>query len=227
MEGGLDIFGGCIDRFALAALGTAGVYLLLLRLGLPVALCALMALAISIAAGEGLRHLPRRNRATPAQARAALTAIALLPEAEALDRLRTLTAREDLRAALRHPSARLDAAGAYDLWRRHGDGACVAITCPADPAALRFARGRGMTLIDAPALEKRLRQTGMFIPPGAPRRPLSDRLAALLDRPASPKAALYGLSLVGMYQLTGLTLTLLAGLMTLAVTGLRWIRARA
>ena len=223
------MLGKLIDRLALTALVAALLYLLLLRLGLPIPLCCLLAFVLIALAESALLKRPRHDRATPAQARSALWRIATLPESEARAALQALTGREDLLPVLKHPDAHLDAGAVFDLWRAHqGDSLCAVATCPADAEAFRAARALGMTLIDASALIKTIRRTGRFVPPDALRRVRGDVLrccAALLDGPARPRAALYGVSLLAMYRLTGLPLYLVFGLFTLGVVGAKWVRA--
>ena len=219
-----------IDHFALTILGATGCYLIFLHLRLPIPLCCLLAFICTVLGREALSRMPRRYCATPAQARAALLTIAMLPEDEAARRLGALTGRDDLIPVLRHPSARLDAAAVFDLWRMHRDAPspCFAATCPADAGAFEMARTLNLTLVDAAALEKALRRTGRFMPPEPPREPLPRRLRragnALLDRPPALRTALCGMSLLSMYRLTGLLPCLPAGLLLLGLTGVRWIR---
>ena len=221
-----------LDRLSLTLLCGAGIYLILLHLGLPIPLCVLLAFLLAALGREALGRWPRQSRATPAQVKAALLKIAMLPEGEAAERLKALTGQVDLIPVLRHPTARLDAAQVFDLWRAHRsqNPACLAATCPADARAFEVARTLSLTLIDAAALEKALRHTA-DLPPEPPAEPLARRLrragAALLDRPPALRTALCGLSLLAMHRLTGLPPYLPAGLLLLAVTGVRWIRKTA
>lgn len=221
-----------IDRAALTALGAAGFYLVFLRAGTGIPAGALLAFVATALARRLLSRLPRRYVATRAQAEAALWAIARMPDGEAGAALRALTGREDLLCALRPADARLSPGEVFALWRarRDSEGLAIAATCPAEAGAASLAGELGVALIDGPALVKRIRQTGLYVPPDAPKpRPfarLSRAARALLHRPPTLRAALYGASLLAMYWITGLPLYLAFSMAVLFVTGARGLRSR-
>lgn len=225
--------GQCIDRLVLTALGAAGLYALFLGAGIPIPVSCLLAFGGTALARRLIERRPRRYRATRAQAEAAVLAIALMPEAQAEAALRELTGQPQALCALRHPGCRWRLDDMYALWRASGDGQgrALIVTCPAEPDAARAAKGWGYALTDSRALEKLVRQTGRYVPPEVPSAAMRQRLQAavrnLIDRPPRLRAALYGLSLLAMYVLTGGPLYLPAAMAVLFITGTRWLRARA
>lgn len=216
-----------IDRAAFTALGAAGLYAIFLNMGMGIPACCALAF-IGMALARRLSALwPRRYRASRAQAEAAVRGIAMMPDEAALSALRALTGRDALIPALRHPSSTLTADAVYQIWRgeRGAEGLAIAATCPAGPDAVEAAEALGVTLIDSRALQRRVRVTGLCVPPEAPRPGLALRLRrawrGLVGRPASLRAALYGLSLLLMYLATGALPCLLMALFTLFITGAR------
>lgn len=226
------MIGRWIDRIALTALGAAGFYLFYLNAGFGVPLSVATAFASTTLAVYLYRFRPWRNRVTSAQARGALTAIAMLPEDGCLRALQGLTGRTDILPVVKHPEAALSAGEVFALWRAHmGDAQLVlAATCPAEPEALALAEtlaGPKCEIIDSAALLRAIRQKGWSVPENPPRVSLRRRLQrawARLERPLPTKALPYGLSLWGMYLLTGKTLCLLCALLLIGAAGLGLIR---
>lgn len=226
------MIGRWIDRAALMALGATALYLFFLNAGAGIPLSMASAF-ICAALGRYLyRYRPWRDRVTMNRARAGLHAIARMTDDEATAALRRLTGREDVLPMLRHPYEKLPAGAVFGLWRAHlGEEALTIVTtCPAAPEAIALVEtltGPKVTLIDSPVLIKAIRRTGLYAPPEPKPEPLRQRLRRFLrrfDRPASPRALLYGLSLMGMYLLTGQIPCLLGGLTVIGVTGTRLIR---
>ena len=228
------MIGRWIDRAALTILGVTGLYLFFLNAGFSIPLSAVLAFACAALERYVYRYRPWRDRVTMDRARAGLDAIARMPEVEALTALRRLTDHDEILPLLRHPKGNLPAGEVFGLWRTHlgEDALTIAATCPAAPEATALAEtltGPKVTLIDSSVLIKAIRRTGLYAPPEPEPEPLRHRLRRFLrrfDRPASPRALLYGISLLGMYLLTGHFPCMLGALAVIGMTGVRFIRAR-
>lgn len=231
--------GRSIDRAALTAIGAAGFYLFFLNAGASIPFSCALAFACMAIARFLAKRRPRRDAATAAQAEAALSAVARMPDGEAdaalerLARARYPGSKARVAAFLRPPEGTLTADDVFAAWREHrGEAELVVVaTCRAAPSAVRCAgalAGPVVRLADAGALLPVIRRTGLFVPPGAPRRSPAGRvrraLAALAARRASPRMLLYGLSLLGMYLLLGRAAYLFAAMGTLFAAGALWIR---
>ena len=216
--------GRWIDKMALTTLSAAGLYLLFLNAGFGIPLSA----ALSFMGILLLRYLhrfrPWRSRVTASQARAALTAIAMLPEAEALQALQRLTGKTGLTPLLKYPDTTLSIGEVFTLWRAHRSDKSLTLvsTCPAEPEAVALSEtlnGPECVIIDSRALIKAIRATGLYVPQNPPRRHIRRVLPHV-----SPKAGLYGASLLLMYLLTGQTLCLACAIMLMGITGVSLIR---
>ena len=227
----MTVTGKAIDRWALTALCAVGVYLFYLNAGLAIPVSAVLGFATVALLRYLWERRPGRGRVTSGQARAALTRIAMMDEAEAVEALAALTGASDFIPVLRRPDATLSADGLFDLWRAHRGEATMTVvaTCRAAPEAVALAgtlTAPTCVLIDRSALMKAIRATGRYVPPAAPPEPFGRRLrraAAKLKRPASLRVALYGLSLLGMYLLTGRAPYLFCGLLLVGAAGMNII----
>lgn len=226
------MLGRWIDKITLTLLGAAGMYLLFLNAGFGIPMSAGLAFA-GMALARMLYHSrPWRSRVTPEQTHSALTAIATLPEDEARTALKRLTGRANIVPLLRYPDAHLSAGEVFAQWRDHmgSETLTLVATCPAEPEAVALVetlKDPTCEIIDSAALTKTIRATGLYIPKDAPRVSLRQRIRrarSRLHRPASFRSMLYGVSLLGMYLLTGRTLCLLCGLILVGVNGAGWIR---
>lgn len=225
------MLGKMIDRLALTALGAAGLYCFYLYSGFGVPLSGVLAF-VSVALIKYLiERRPRRARATAAQAEAALKAIAMLPEAEALAALRRLTGRAAFCPLIRHPDASVSAGELFALWRAHmGEGElAIVATCAIEPEAKALAgelQNPRVVIADRKALVKVIRASGWHVPEAPRPEPLHRRMGkwlARLPRAARVQTALYGVSMLGMYLLTGRALCLAAGLGLIGAVGISFI----
>ena len=218
------MIGRLIDKAALTLLLTAGLYLFFLNAGLGIPISFALTL-VCMALGRYLyKKRPGARRISPAQAEAALMAVAMMGEEEARDALRTLTGLHDAVFLIRHPESTLSLDALYALWRGAGDGATVVLTCGVDAAAARFAKARRLEIIDRGALIKRIRKTGLCVPEEPLATPVARRLRRLWDgiRPR-PRMLAYALSLIAMYLATGRALCLICALGVMAVAGAKGI----
>ena len=218
------MIGRTIDRAALTLLLTAGLYLFFLNAGLGIPISCALTLLCAALARYLYRRRPGARRISVARAEAGLMAVALMGEDEARSALRMLTGLDDAVFLIRHPEDALSLNELYALWRDSGDGATIVATCGVADAAARFAKARGMTIIDRGALVKRIRKTGRCVGAQPPAPSLPQRLTRLWDgiRPR-PRMIAYGLSLMGMYMVTGHALCLICALGVLAVAGAKGI----
>ena len=226
------MIGRGIDRVALAALGAAGLYLFFLNAGFGIPLSASLCFSGMALIGYLYRFRPWRGRVSAARARAALHAIALLPEEEAIQALKRLTGRDDFVPIIKHPDGALSAQDVFSLWRAHmGEEMLVLVaTCPAEPGAAALAEtleGPKCIVINSSDLMKAIRATGLYVPEKKPRVPLRRRFRHALShfgRANRSGAILYGASLLGLYLLTGRGLYLACALLLIAVAGISLIK---
>ncbi len=234
------MMGKRIDRWVLAALGTAGGYLFFLNAWGSIPLACLAAFAACLLARRALGLLPDRQRGSLARAREALPWLAGMDEAAAAARLEPLIrARwpgEAFRLApvLKHPEASLSSGDVLNAWKANRDAArlVIAATCPCEPRARLFAgelRAPAVAVLDSRALMKLLRHSDVR-PPEAPMPPLGTRLRRGLARVAaarvSPKDGLIALALLALYLLRGHPASLFASLALLAHIGVALIQRR-
>ncbi len=218
------MIGRMIDRAALTLLLTAGLYLFLLNAGFGIPMSCALTFVLAALARHLYRRRPWARRVSVARAEAGLMAVALMKEDEARAALRRLTGLDDAVFLIRHPEDALSLNALYALWRDSGDGATIVATCGVVDAAARFAKARGMTIVDRGGLVRRIRKTGLCAASEPAAVPVPRRLRRLWDgiRPR-PRMIAYGLSLMGMYLVTGQALCLICALGVLAVAGAKGI----
>lgn len=219
--------GRFIDGLCLRAAGIVLAYLLFLHAWGSVPLACGLTLLTAALAALALKGRPHAHRRTPAQARAALLALAGRTEAEASAELGPLIARrwpgEDCRLCplLKHPSAGVGANDVLGLWKANRDAErlLIAATCPADAGARAFAQSLSapaVAVLDDRALLRLLRDAPEAASPPPPLRHVlrqaRERVAALLARPVPPRALALALALLAMYLRLGQPLYLFAGL---------------
>ncbi len=216
--------GRWIDRITLTALGAAGLYLFFLNAGLSIPLSGALSLICMALLGYLYRFRPWRNHVTPSQAKVALTAIAMLPEAEAVEAFQRLTGKGDIIPIIKYPDSSLSAGEIFSQWRNHlgSEALTLVATCHAEPEAVALAKTLDRPkcfVIDSAALIKAIRATGLYVPQNPPRR----RLKLTLPH-VPPKAGLYGASLLLMYMLTGQMLCLMCAIALIGITGVSLIK---
>ena len=222
------MIGRRIDRAALTALCTAALYGFFLNAGTGIIASAMLTFVCMALLRHLWRNRPGRQRATRAQAEAALLHIATMGEDEARSALLTLAERPDAVVLLMHPEDALPLKALFDLWRTQGDGIDVVVPCDAEPAAARFAKSRGIHLIDRGTLIRKIRKTGLYVTGETPRAGRTMRLRGLWSRvPVGPKPLLYSLALVAAYLSTGRLITLLCGLGLMGLTGAKLIEQKS
>ena len=217
------MIGKTIDRAVLTALGAAGLYLFFLNAGLGiVGSCALTFVCMALLR-QVIRGIPVKRGATKRQAEAALLSIALMAEEDAREALIALTGQADIIPVLRHPEGVFTVDMLYELWREHGDGVRVVVTCSPEGKAGDFAKERSIDLIDREKLVKRIQKTGLYVPRDAPKPPLRSRLRPLWERPIKPRVLIAVIGLMLTYLTAGHVMCLICALGLTGFTGARLI----
>lgn len=208
----MAMIGNMIDRAALTALGAAGFYLFFLNAGLGIVGSCALAFVCMVLLRQVIKGIPFKQSVTKARAEAALLSIALMGEADAREALIALTGQAGIILVLRHPEGVFTVDMMYELWREHGDGVGVVVTCTAEGKAKGFARERNIELIDGEKLVKRIQKTGLYIPPDAPQPSLLSRLRPLWERPIRPRMLMAVIGLMIAYLTTGHVMCLICAL---------------
>lgn len=233
--------GGIIDRFAMAAVPAALLYLYFLNAWNSIPLACACAFTCSALIRRLFRGLPAKRRASAAQARAELLRIAQMDECDAHRSLAALIRRRwrseafELATVLKHPEASLSAGDVLSAWKAHRSAARLAIaaTCPCEPRAAAYAatlRTPAVAIVDSRALMRLLRANPAALSSPAPVPSLRERLrcAWLRVRCArfSLRSAMLAVALLGIYLLRGGTVTLLCALALLFQLGVALWQSR-
>ena len=235
--------GGRIDRMALMALETTALYIFFITAwGSVPAACVSAFATMALLRALLKRPAQVRRRCTPLQAEATLRKLALLDEEEAKDIIEPMLrrkypqARFEVVPLLRLPDGRVTRGDVLERWKRHRGAQTIllAATCDADPRALPFARELSrptVAVADRRLLMRLLKEygppEGTELPdPPAFRARLKSAWNSAAALRVSPKAALYGLSLLGMYIVLGGPLYLVSALTLFAVFGVSMVNGR-
>lgn len=217
-----------IDRWALAALGAAALYLLFLNAWKRVPLACAAAFASCALARRAFAGLNLPRRATRAQVAARLMRLAALSDAEAqaalseLVRARWPGERFELTPVLKHPEASLTSGDILNAWKanRGAENLVVAATCPCEPRAALYAaqlRAPRVAVVDSRVIARLLRKSpepddDAPPPPFSPLLRLRLMAARCAGTRVSPKNALLAAALLMIYLRRGQPLYLFCAL---------------